>query len=103
MPGCLGCSTEGHCVGAQSLARAKRLLPHSLKAKAIEAAELEASLRTAHDRLYSYREQARRCSLVVAHWPLLRVAFICGSHHSPPTAHPVNTWLENIHEDSLCP
>lgn len=44
-------------VSSQSLQRAKQLLPKSLKACAIEKSELEASLRTAHDRVHNYREQ----------------------------------------------
>ena len=44
-------------VASQSLERAKRLLPRSLKACALEKSELESGLRTAHDRLHTYREQ----------------------------------------------
>ena len=39
-------------VASKSLERAKKLLPRSLKACAIEASQLESSLRTAHDRLH---------------------------------------------------
>jgi ABC-type uncharacterized transport system fused permease/ATPase subunit len=44
-------------VAAKSLQRSKQLLPRSLKACAIEASQLESLLRTAHDRLHTYREQ----------------------------------------------
>lgn len=44
-------------VASKSLQRAKQLLPRSLKSCSIEKSELESSLRTAHDRLHTYREQ----------------------------------------------
>ena len=44
-------------VASRSLQRAKQLLPRSLKECAIEASQLESSLRTTHDRLHTYREQ----------------------------------------------
>ena len=44
-------------VASKSLQRAKQLLPRSLKSCAIEKSALESSLRTAHDRVHTYREQ----------------------------------------------
>ena len=44
-------------VATKSLQRAKQLLPRSLKSCSIEKSELESRLRTAHDRLHTYREQ----------------------------------------------